>query len=236
MKSDVFCPRVQKETLVFLQIRAKELLLHSKKALSLMPQLKTRLLLIDVARQLFARQGFENTTMNDIAEASGKGRRTLYTYFKNKEEVYSAVIDGELMRISSTFLAVARRQLPPLEKLVELIFAHLSLMKEAVERNGNLRAKFFRNIWQVESVRKKYDKKEHDIFAKILEEGAEKGVFEVDDTMLYTDIIQACAKGLEVPYIFGRLGIGMNIDATRPIVTKILRRALGMNTYTRTYY
>ncbi|MCR4994953.1 MAG: TetR/AcrR family transcriptional regulator [Bacteroidales bacterium] len=191
-----------------------------------MPQLKTRMLLIDSARQLFAKQGFENTTMNDIAEASGKGRRTLYTYFKSKEEVYSAVIDGELMRISSTFLAVARKQMSPLDKLVELIFAHLSLMKEAVERNGNLRAKFFRNIWQVESVRKKYDKKEHDIFAKVLEEGVQKGDFEVDDLIFYTDIIQACAKGLEVPYIFGRLGVGMNINASRPIVTKILKRTL----------
>lgn len=200
-----------------------------------MPQLKTRLLLIDVARQLFAKQGFENTTMNDIAEASGKGRRTLYTYFKNKEEVYSAVIDGELMRISTTFLAVARKQLSPLEKMVELIFAHLSLMKEAVERNGNLRAKFFRNIWQVESVRKKYDKKEHDIFAKTLAEGVQAGVFDVDDIMLYTDIIQACAKGLEVPYIFGRLGVGMNINATRPIVTKILRRALGVDDVVRSF-
>ena len=82
---------------------------------------KTKQLLVDVARQLFAKNGLENTTMNDIAEASGKGRRTLYTYFKSKDEVYSAVINGELMRISSTFLAVARKQLPPLEKLVEMI-------------------------------------------------------------------------------------------------------------------
>ncbi len=193
-----------------------------------MPQQKTRQLLVDEARQLFAKYGFENTTMNDIAEASGKGRRTLYTYFKSKEEVYSAVINGELMRISTTFLMVARKQLPPLEKLVELIFAHLSLMKEVVIRNGNLRAEFFRNIWQVASIRKKYDKKEHDIFAKTLDEGRQAGIFDVDDLMLYTDIIQACAKGLEIPYIYGRLGIGMNIEATRPIVTKILKRALGM--------
>ena len=43
---------------------------------------KTRTRLVDVARGLFAKQGLENTTMNDIAVASGKGRRTLYTYFK----------------------------------------------------------------------------------------------------------------------------------------------------------
>ena len=48
---------------------------------------------MDVARGLFAKQGLENTTMNDIAVASGKGRRTLYTYFKNKEDIYFAVIE-----------------------------------------------------------------------------------------------------------------------------------------------
>ncbi len=191
-----------------------------------MPQLKTRQLLIDIARLQFAKRGFDGTTMNDIAEASGKGRRTLYTYFKSKDEIYSAVINGELQRISATFLAVARKQLAPLEKLVELMFAHLSLMKDVVERNGNLRAEFFRNIWQVERVRKKYDKKERDIFAKTLEEGVASGIFEIDSIPLYTDIIQGCARGLEIPYIYGRLGMGMDINSTRPIVTKILRRVL----------
>ncbi len=192
-----------------------------------MALVKTRQLLVDVARRLFAKNGLDDTTMNDIAEASGKGRRTLYTYFKNKEEVYAAVIEGELMRISSTYLAVARKQLPPTEKLVELIFAHLSLIKEAVERNGNLRAQFFRNIWQVESVRKKYDRIERDIFEKTLTEGVESGVFDIESVQLYSDILHACVKGLEVPYIYGRLGDGMNIDYTRPIVRKLIRKALG---------
>ena len=48
--------------------------------------LKTRQKLVDIARQLFAKKGIEGTTMNDIAVASGKGRRTLYTYFKSKED------------------------------------------------------------------------------------------------------------------------------------------------------
>ncbi len=188
---------------------------------------RTRQKLVDVARQLFAKKGLEDTTMNDIAQASGLGRRTLYTYFKSKEEVYAAVIDGELMRISSTFLAVARKQLSPENKLVELIFAHLSLIKEAVERNGNLRAQFFRNIWQVESVRKKYDRIERDIFAKTIAEGVEQGIFEIDDLSLYTDILHACVKGLEVPYIYGRLGEGLNIHGVRPIIRHLIRKAFG---------
>ena len=45
---------------------------------------KTRQKLVDVARQLFAKIGIANTTMNDIAVGSGKGRRTLYTLFQLK--------------------------------------------------------------------------------------------------------------------------------------------------------
>mgnify|MGYP002523320636 FL=1 len=61
-----------------------------------MAVIKTRKKLVDVARQLFAKNGLENTTMNDIAQASGKGRRTLYTYFNSKEDIYWAVIEEEL--------------------------------------------------------------------------------------------------------------------------------------------
>ena len=39
--------------------------------------LTTRDKLIDVARVLFAKKGVENTTMNDIAQAASKGRRTI---------------------------------------------------------------------------------------------------------------------------------------------------------------
>ena len=57
---------------------------------------KTKAKLVDVARQLFAKMGVENTTMNDIALASKKGRRPLYTYFKSKEDIYLAVVESEL--------------------------------------------------------------------------------------------------------------------------------------------
>jgi len=121
---------------------------------------KTRQKLVDVARQLFAKNGFENTTMNDIAMQSGKGRRTLYTYFKSKEEVYFAVIESELERLSDRMDEVAGMKMRPQDKIIELIYTHLNMIKETVMRNGNLRAAFFRNIWMVEKVRKNFDEDE----------------------------------------------------------------------------
>ena len=118
---------------------------------------KTRQKLLEVARELFAHKGLEATTMNDIAAASGRGRRTLYTYFRNKEEIYYAVIEEELERLSEKMDEVASMDVEPEEKIFTLIYTHLSIIRDTVARNGTLRAEFFRNIWMVEKVRKAFD-------------------------------------------------------------------------------
>ena len=182
---------------------------------------------MDVARQLFAKNGLENTTMNDIATASGKGRRTLYTYFKRKEDVYYAVIESELERLSDKMDEVAAKNTRPQDKIIELIYTHLSMIKETVVRNGNLRAEFFRNIWMVEKVRKNFDEDEIELFRKVYADGKAQGEFDVDNVDLVADITHYCIKGLEVPYIYGRLGHGMTEETSRPLVAKVVYGALG---------
>ena len=190
---------------------------------------KTRQKLVDVARQLFAKNGLENTTMNDIAVASGKGRRTLYTYFNSKEDVYYAVIEGELERLSDRMDEVASMNIKPQEKIIELIYTHLTTIKETVMRNGNLRAAFFRNIWMVEKVRKNFDEDEIEIFRKVYAEGKADGEFDIDSVELVADITHYCIKGLEVPFIYGRLGHGMTPETSKPLVAKVVYGALGRN-------
>ena len=188
---------------------------------------KTRQKLIDIARQLFAKNGVANTTMNDIAVASGKGRRTLYTYFNSKEEVYSAVIESELERLSDKLDEVAAMKMRPLDKVIELIYTHLIMIRETVVRNGNLRAEFFRNIWMVEKVRKKFDDYEIDLFRKVYQECKADGEFDIDDVNLVADITHYCIKGLEVPFIYGRIGHGLTEEASKPLVAKVVYGALG---------
>ncbi len=187
---------------------------------------KTRQILVDVARQLFAKNGVERTTMNDIASASGKGRRTLYTYFKSKEDIYSAVIESELERLSDKLDEVAAMKMRPQEKIIELIYTHLSQIRETVVRNGNLRAEFFRNIWTVEKVRKKFDADEISLFRKVYSDGKKEGEFDIENIEMVADITHYCIKGLEVPYIYGRLGRGMTDDSSRPLVAKVVYGAL----------
>ena len=188
---------------------------------------KTRQKLVDVARELFARKGIEATTMNDIAQASERGRRTLYTYFRNKEEIYYAVIQSELERLSEEMDRVAGLTIGPDQKILLLIYTHLRMIKETVGRNGSLRAEVFRNIWMVEKVRKPFDAEERDIIRRVLQEGIELGQFHIENVGLLTDIILYTTKGLEVPYIYDRLGRGLTEEESQPIVMGIIRRVLG---------
>ena len=191
-----------------------------------MVQSKTRTKLVDVARQLFARKGLDDTTMNDIAQASEKGRRTLYTYFKNKEEIYYAVIEAEMERLTETLKETAALERDPVEKIVEIIYTHLRLIKEAVLRNGNLRAEFFRNIWLVEKVRRNFDQTEVALIRQTINDAVLRGLVAVENVPLVVDIIHYSAKGLEVPYIHGRLGEGIDDEVSKPIVMQIVRKAL----------
>lgn len=167
---------------------------------------KTRDLLVDVARRLFAQEGVEKTTMNDIAVASHKGRRTLYTYFKSKDEIYYAIVESELETLSQTLWQVVSRNMPPEEKMTLYIYTRLEAIKDVVARNGSLKAEFFKDISKVESVRRSFDRGEVRAIEAMLLEGIEKGVFCILSVPMTASIIHHSLKGLEVPYIRESVG------------------------------
>ncbi len=188
---------------------------------------KTKAKLVDVARQLFAKMGVENTTMNDIALASKKGRRTLYTYFKSKEDIYMAVVESELDILLDTMKRVTVKDISPDAKLIEMIYTHLDVVKEVVFRNGTLRADFFRDIWRVEKVRKRFDASEIRLFKEVLSEGMEKGVFQIDDLDMTAEILHYSVKGIETPYIRGHVGANLDDETRDRYVTRLVLGALG---------
>ena len=167
---------------------------------------KTRELLIDAARRVFARKGIERTTMHDIAVASKRSRRTLYMYFKNKDEISSLVIENEMERLYEMLETVEKKNLRADEKLITFIYMRLDAFKETVTRNGSLRANFFHDSWNVAKVRKRYNLQEIALIKKILTGGIKERIFNITDVESITLLIHYALKGLEVPYIRGLLG------------------------------
>jgi len=55
--------------------------------------------IVNLSRDVFRKLGYTKVTMADIAEAVNMGRSSLYYYFKNKEEVFTAVAGSEFSGI-----------------------------------------------------------------------------------------------------------------------------------------
>ncbi|MCQ2289997.1 MAG: TetR/AcrR family transcriptional regulator [Bacteroidales bacterium] len=171
---------------------------------------RTKDKLIDVARQLFAHKGVENTTMNDIASASDKGRRTIYTYFKSKTEIFNAVVNREAQSIIERIADIPSMPIPPEEKLMNFIFLRFEAVKDVVGRNGSLKASFFLDVRRVDRIRRVNKHKEIVLLKEILNEGVQQGVFRIKHVDKTAEILLMAMQGLDLHYIrdsFADLGI-----------------------------
>lgn len=162
---------------------------------------KTRDRFIEVARSLFARKGVENTTMNDIATASDKGRRTIYTYFKSKRDIFNAVIESESDDLLQNLNSIVTKLASPEQKLREYVATRMETMRQIVSRNGSLRAGFFRDVRKVDRARSVISKKEIKMLMHILHEGVVLGVFDIPNIKEWAIIITNSINGFDVPYI-----------------------------------
>lgn len=185
--------------------------------------LKTRDRLIEVARQLFARKGIENTTMNDIASASDKGRRTIYTYFKNKRDIFNAVVEQETDSLMQRLIDIEKRDISPEEKLEQYIICRFETMREIVSRNGSLKAGFFRDVRKVERARRSVSKREIEVLSRILRQGVDAGLFVIDNLEHTSMVIVNCIHGLDLPFIRDNLAeLGMDQHTVMHTVTDII--------------
>src|SRR5579859_8112165 len=60
--------------------------------------------ILDAAAAVIIRQGYDKTTMSDIAGEAGASRRTVYLYFNGKAELFEALLYREYMQYAQTWL------------------------------------------------------------------------------------------------------------------------------------
>lgn len=77
---------------------------------------------------LFQRYGLAKTTMEDIAEAAGKGKSTLYYYYRSKEEIYGAVIRKQIEGVLAEVAAAVEDSPTASEKLRVYFSTYVSSM------------------------------------------------------------------------------------------------------------
>lgn len=85
---------------------------------------------VEAARLAFAANGFERTSMDDIAAASGVSKMTVYSYFPTKEVLYSATVVNTIDRGLPAEALAALDPQDPGAGLLQLGLALLRLMRQ----------------------------------------------------------------------------------------------------------
>jgi len=155
--------------------------------------------IIDIAGGIFSKYGYKKTTMDDIARMVGKGKSSLYYYFKSKEEVFEAVVDREATILSRELNKVLEKNISPQDKLREYIMVRLQVIETLSNIMEVIKNKYLTEIECVYVIRKKYDQDEIRMLSQILEEGQQKKIFEIPNTRLAAEGILTFMKGLQIP-------------------------------------
>lgn len=120
----------------------------------------TRAAILGAALQLFGRQGYENTSIDQLAGAAGVGKGTIYSYFQSKSEIFLAFCEEQFSFVYQELTEKSAPDTPLVRRLLTLFmveFRFISrnrefgriLMRETVfpkeltvERSGGLDGKY----------------------------------------------------------------------------------------------
>jgi AcrR family transcriptional regulator len=133
--------------------------------------------LLQIATRLFKEKGYPNTSMQDLADALGIRKASLYYYIESKEELLRRLLEHAFTLVGAQIDEIYATNLPPLEKLRRALENHavtimdnLNLVSVYMDEYRNLPP---RRLKQVLAVRKHYEQ----TLMQILQEGIASGDF-----------------------------------------------------------
>jgi len=157
--------------------------------------------IIKVASQVFNKYGFDKTKMDHIAKATGKGKASIYYYFKSKEQIFQSVVLTEAVAFRHTIIDALAATENPVNKIKVYVLTRMNIIKIYTNFQNALKNVKLRHIDFVERLNRVYDREEIRLFKDILEEGVMKKLFNVQDLELAAMALIMAVKGIE-DYVF----------------------------------
>lgn len=103
--------------------------------------------IIDAAEKLFFKKGYENVSMNEIANGAEMARATLYQYFKNKNDIYAAIA-GRAAKILKEMFEKIPEDLTGIENIKALSHTYYKFYKE---HTGYYKAYYYSGVFEYEN-------------------------------------------------------------------------------------
>jgi AcrR family transcriptional regulator len=136
-------------------------------------------LILDSAERPFVEKGYNDTSINEIAELADFSRTSIYQYFKSKEEIYLALLD----RYSDVLIERLAEATAKPNRTVDKIRAFLNEIRQVMKLKPNFFSLYFIQRNQVEPRLSPEQKRQlnakrrrlENIFRDFYREGVEKG-------------------------------------------------------------
>ena len=115
---------------------------------------------INTARDLFQKYGYKKVSMDEIAKTSGVTKKTIYTYFKDKDSMFLYFIEEELQKMKRKIEKKNNSDLPFIEVVATnlydmLIFRKNSMLISTISKeikNGNDKCCDFLKVYDDEKL------------------------------------------------------------------------------------
>lgn len=160
--------------------------------------------IVEIARNIFTHFGFKKTTMEEIAQATRKGKSSIYYYFNSKEDIFKAVVEKEAEELMIELNKKTAGIDDPIEKLKVYISIRMRKLDSLKNFYSALKSDYLSHLEFIEEIRKSYDQDEIRIITGIIQDGVERGKFSVDEPQLSAIAIVTAMKGLEVPLFISK--------------------------------
>ncbi|MDP3283497.1 MAG: TetR/AcrR family transcriptional regulator [Desulfobacterales bacterium] len=181
------------------------------------------------AIEVLAKRGFQATTIQEIADAAGLGKGTVYHYFKTKEEILSAVSEEIFHEMERSFGAALLRIDKPMEKLSALI-------EEALHVTEDVEHLFivYTELWLMNirgnkdndymSVIKNLHNDLKNLTAGMIDEGKKQGLWDKDtDSDALAAYLVASFDGVVVHYMMDKNNFDIR-RVTKEFIRFVLRQ------------
>lgn len=138
---------------------------------------QTRQEILSAARKLFQKYGLDKTTMEDIAQAAGKGKSSLYYYYKSKEEVFLAVIEKDREEAQAAIAKAVGREKMASAKLRAFVLTRSHEVKSKINSYSVILAETRKHLNLFNTISKRANSWEREMLRNIFIEGVKSGEF-----------------------------------------------------------
>jgi len=179
--------------------------------------------IIDAAVRVFARNGFYNSRVSDIAREAGIASGTIYLYFRTKDEILVTLFREKMAAFVAALRTEIGRERDPEAKIRRLVRRHFEVleaspdMAEVVQVELRQGQKFFRGA-SAHEISAYFE-----LIGSVLREGVAAGVFRHDlPVKIATKMLFGALDQMTTSWVLGKRGYRL-ADAAEPVANIFLK-------------